>query len=1141
MDTVSLQKDTQSLIVGLAFQERLHAVSILPAMSSPAPRRPTDNLASPVANPSSSQYPFPHIDAANRPGSSGRHGRGRGSISSSITSIGGVLDTAAEGDFTIAESGNNGKPIGYAHIVYQLSNVFVAIATLLQPPIVRTGLVPYSSAPNQQKPPSSKDIPPVTLTNIPHVELSAFGSYLQQAGSLCEAFQRAKETEGQRPVQSRKHRQSSSTDLGSGTTNPGHNARQASISSAQKPEDVIASLGSPTHRPQPKRASSGGVSRRGPLPVAPLTTVPTVYFEDDFHLENPRTFDIVSERSEIVRPPPGANGAVTTPGQSGRKVLATNAILQEKLSWYMDTVEVHLISSISTASTSFFAALGSLRDLHLEAAASVAKIKALREDLASLDRNMAVGGLKVVSMRRRRENVRKLGDAIHQLKDVVDAIAQCEEQVEKGDVEEALQGLVDVEHLIAGERDMRLVTRVHPPGAAQPDLLDLRGTKALEGADDEIAFLRRRIGKTFETRFIEALLLDLRKHVDSVHSTATFQRWDRASQRSRGNHDRSPSVFPAYLQLDDSLRTILRANLEGLAQSDSVKAATTAYREAVWKEVKSLIRRHLPSSSDDDTESTMSASTQGGRHISQQEKSSILARNLRALEPEDAEEMMKKIYANVGEALRRLGTQVKVVLDITSSFDRNTAMRGVKSPMTPPAVNMESYMNTAPANPTIRGTVQQEEIQQTLDMSNLLGQAVDIAQAQITKILKVRSEQSVRLSLPQFLRYFHLNRLFADECEAVSGRGGMALKTVVNTHIKDFVHHRADTERQRLIQGVDADRWDAKDFTEYDNQLLAHIVEASTRDVDAWTKASVIWAGMNAITGSASETNGTIVNGTSAKDKIRSATIDEQKFILPESALIILSGIAEFEQLITGIPSMTQDITSSLLEYLKVFNSRCQQLILGAGATKTAGLKNITTKHLALASQALSFVTALTPYVREFIRRHVSGAGNLMVEFDKVKRLYQEHQSGINDKLVDIMSGRATSHVNAMKKIEWDGPSTSQAVSPYMETLVKETSTLHKVLSKHLPEMTVQMIMYPVFSSYREQWAKAFTEVNVKTVAGKERQAASLNNSGQLLMILPGCCVMQSSSSPELANSTVQPTSETISSILSKGRQSLRS
>ncbi len=760
----------------------------------------------------------------------------------------------------------------------------------------------------------------------------------------------------------------------------------------------------------------------------------------------------------------------------------------------MDTVEVHLISSISTASSSFFAALGSLRDLHVEASASVAKIKALRGDLASLDRNMAVGGLKIVAMRKRRENMRKLGDAVQQLRDVVDAVAQCEEQADKGEIEAALTGLVDVERLIAGENGQPLQLNLDTPAGVEPRLVDLRGIKALDGAAEEISFLRQRIGKSFETRFLEALLSDLRRHVDTVSSTSTFQRWDKASQRSRGTHNRAPSSFPAYLQLDESLRTILRANLEGLAQSDSVKAATSSYREAVWKEVKTMIRRHLPSSSDDDNESTMSASTQGGRHMTQQEKSSILARNLRALEPEEAEDMLKKIYSNVGEALRRLGTQVKVVLDITSSFDNASAVRGVKSPMSPPTANMDSYMNGVPVPPVSRPrrpTIQQEDIQQTLDMTNLLGQAVDIAQAQITKILKVRSEQSTRLSLPQFLRYFHLNRLFADECEAVSGRGGMALKTVVNAHIKEFVHHAADTERQRLIQGVDADRWDAKDFTESDNQLLSWVIEASTRDIEAWTKSSVIWTDEAPGVDGDHQANGTVINGaengTPPKDKIRSASIDEQKFILPDSALTVLSGIGQFEQLITGIPSMTQEITSSLLEYLKVFNSRCQQLILGAGATKTAGLKNITTKHLALASQALSFVTALTPYVREFVRRHSSGAGSLMVEFDKVKRLYQEHQSGINDKLVDIMSGRATMHVNVMKKITWDAQDASLAVSPYMETLVKETITLHKVLSKHLPEMTVRMIMDPVFSSYREQWGKAFSNVDVRTVTGKER------------------------------------------------------
>jgi vacuolar protein sorting-associated protein 54 len=109
-----------------------------------------------------------------------------------------------------------------------------------------------------------------------------------------------------------------------------------------------------------------------------------------------------------------------------------------------------------------------------------------------------------------------------------------------------------------------------------------------------------------------------------------------------------------------------------------------------------------------------------------------------------------------------------------------------------------------------------------------------------------------------------------------------------------------------------------------------------------------------------------------------------------------------------------------------------------------------------------------------------------MAEFDKVKRLCQEHQSGIHEKLVDIMSSRSSVHVNAMKKIDWDAKGAS-AVNPFMETLAKETGTLHRVLSKHLPDMTVSMIMVPVFNSYRDQWTKAFQEADVQTEAGKKR------------------------------------------------------
>jgi vacuolar protein sorting-associated protein 54 len=803
--------------------------------------------------------------------------------------------------------------------------------------------------------------------------------------------------------------------------------------------------------------------------VTPLSTIPPVYFGEDFHLENPRTFDIVSEKSEVVRPPrpptkdDNSNAGVSEPMQTGRKALATNAILQEKLSWYMDTVEIHLISSISTASKSFFTALGSLRELHAEAADSVNRIQVLRRDLQKIDKEMALGGLKIVNLRRRRENVRMLAAAVAQLRDVVESVSRCEELVEQGDIEVAADELEEVDKLMAGEK---ISGRPSEQDQDESDLprraIDIRGLKALEGASDDLAMLRQRIGMGYESRFLNDLLGDLRQHVQNVSSNVTLQRWGASFQRQRGGQRPASIVSPAYMNFDSELRSRLQTQLNGLARARYTTPAATSFKSAILREMKGLIRKHLPSSSDDDNESMVSVSTHNDRQRSQQEKSSTLARNLRALEPEDAYAMLVAVYTGISECLRRLSVQVKILLDVASGLG-SSPTAGVKSSASAMA---------------------QDEILQVLDMSSLLGQAVDIAQSQITKVLKVRSEQTSQLSKEEFLKYFTLNRLFADECEAISGRGGTALKTIVSNQIKEFITRFGEGQRHRIVKVMDADRWDACDFG--DSTILTRILDASTKDIEAWVEVSKIWV----LDNDSEKTKAPEASNGLGKEKVRTAVIDEQKYILPDSAVEIMRSIEEFEFLMANIPSMIQDIAPQLLETLKLFNSRSSQLILGAGATRSAGLKNITTKHLALSSQALSFVIALVPYAREFVRRH--GQGNqVMAEFDKVKRLCQEHQTGIHEKLVDIMSSRSTVHVNAMKRIDWDADNSS-SVHSYMETLVKETGTLHRVLSKHLPDTTVEMIIGPVFSSYRDQWMKAFEEAQVESEAGKKRLVLSV-------------------------------------------------
>lgn len=197
---------------------------------------------------------------------------------------------------------------------------------------------------------------------------------------------------------------------------------------------------------------------------------------------------------------------------------------------------------------------------------------------------------------------------------------------------------------------------------------------------------------------------------------------------------------------------------------------------------------------------------------------------------------------------------------------------------------------------------------------------------------------------------------------------------------------------------------------------------------------------------------------------------------------------------------------SRIIEFLKAFNSRTCQVVLGAGAMRSAGLKNITAKHLALASQSLSIVIALIPYIRETFRRHLSPKQAVMlVEFDKLKRDYQEHQNEIHAKLIAIMGDRITAHIKSFNAIRWDVPQAKPGVNDYMELLVKETVTLHKVLSRYLAKAVVevrkhidpapmpltdsivQYVMSEVFATINHRLSEEYTKIELPTSDAKER------------------------------------------------------
>lgn len=74
--------------------------------------------------------------------------------------------------------------------------------------------------------------------------------------------------------------------------------------------------------------------------------------------------------------------------------------------------------------------------------------------------------------------------------------------------------------------------------------------------------------------------------------------------------------------------------------------------------------------------------------------------------------------------------------------------------------------------------------------------------------------------------------------------------------------------------------------------------------------------------------------------------IEERPYFCVSATGVVLGLLSEYLKLVVNLPMLNTDTMSRVIEFLKAFNSRTCQVVLGAGAMRSAGLKNITAKHL---------------------------------------------------------------------------------------------------------------------------------------------------------------------------------------------------
>ncbi|GAA5830458.1 hypothetical protein JCM5353_005852 [Sporobolomyces roseus] len=917
-----------------------------------------------------------------------------------------------------------------------------------------------------------------------------------------------------------------------------------------------------------KRGKTSRKKRTAEEALPPLDQVPPIFFDPSFNLSNPRTFDLVTERIQLTpssSPSLTFSPKLTSPlsidhhhsdpfllgglnlnhdetllpglGPSTLNELASEQLLQDKLSHFTAVIESHLVKEIGLRSSSFFSALSNLQQLHQQGDTTLSKIsqlKSLLQDGENGVNGTARHGLEILRLQARRRGLERIEESVKVVEEVASALEGVKELVENGEWQDALEVAEQIQEAYYHSSSATSTSPPTPnskippsssiippsttaasrgtnpaPTTPTPPPLNLMKLNALKSLPIKLSLIRAQIAKSLEGELISVLEHEMDMGIEAGMNRARRKK-SRTSSIDQDNENENRGDIESSREGEaERIRERTRPVVKALVRSQGMDSAVQAWRESVLREVRAMVREHLPTGEGGDKDDEDPFASAAVRSVSKQsidlgtisDKSLSLAKKLRAMSHEAFLHLARETYLGLIACIESVDLQATVLLELANQSreeerSRKSKRRTTNLPEseTPNSTSTSTSLivpgsgsETSPPIPTIitptspSSSLNGSDDASTLstEITDVLTAVTELSNVRFSKVIGVRSEVHSQLALSEFLEIFDSTWSFVLECEVIVKRMIVGLRGAMVSQSKGWLmsfHQKRITDNAKLVE---EEQWSASEVPEKIQRQVELIVKGAMVDPEE------LLLGQRRVKGKEGEKEERGEEMAMAKQ----VDIEGRQFFAVSAGLATIDTLVEYLQVVLNCPMLTTDAMSKVIEFMKVFNSRSCQVVLGAGAMRSAGLKNITAKNLALASQALSIMVSLIPYIRELIRRHLNPKQAVMLtEFDKLKRDYQEHQNEIHSKLVAIMSDRLVVHSRTLETINWEEPSPRLGQpNTYMESLVKEHLTLYKVLSRFLHSETVFLIMSQVFTALDSRLGDEYSVIELKSEEAKER------------------------------------------------------
>ncbi|KAG7204995.1 hypothetical protein KM043_005380 [Ampulex compressa] len=735
-----------------------------------------------------------------------------------------------------------------------------------------------------------------------------------------------------------------------------------------------------------------------------LTNIPKIFLTPNLDLSQKENFNAVF---------PFAKAGLLTDEYN---IVTHVKQMQEKLSYYLDVVEVRIAEQVASKSQAFFHAMTSHDALMEQLTQTITVLKALRKNIHQVDKHLVKDSLDILRLERARTN-----------------------------------------HLLVQEK-LKLMATVHQ---SQPMIQLLLSTPDYVAALDLISttqeILLQELNGIHSFRHLSSQLTEMEKLVDKMLSTE-FQRYATA--------DLNRPLGEENTVLDgDKLVSII----SGLLRQKHFHFVDT-YKEEAVTTVRAVTKQRVIealAASDCCSDQQAAALEVGG--LSLGERLTLLHNTIQSLtflllRVKAVHDVMRDTV-DLSAGCLCDGTFDETVPDRLIS--REEHMR-VSVKLTDMITSVCDYCHERMGNLLSAGTNEKDKSQTEKEKVNNESTVNKPDDKESQTWNDKTSWLSKRATTSQVCQLANMVEEFTDTCEALCGKQCTALRSAFKAQASKFIQRFHTELKTKLTLLLESERWKQADVPSEFQSLVTYVYENKCFPSNVFKSED-----------------------GNKKDRVENfIMVGEEKFAVVGTALMLIQMIHKYCRTGSDLIALSSTIGRQLAELLRHYNSRCCQLVLGAGAMQVAGLKTITSTILVLAARSLKLILWFMPIVKAHFQalaeqnpsRGLVGMSNIsggVTLLDSVERDIRAHIREIEGKILTIVDNLLGGQIS-----NWTArpPVPSKSFRNISSYLMK----LHEAVSGILPPAEVQSLYRTVNTSFKEKLREQLVKMNIVNNGGPQ-------------------------------------------------------